>query len=1032
MNYPFTFWLSALNTWSIAQRLPIEHWCVRYSGQSPWRQDADWKDWTEPTARFRELETEAHVPWPNAVLLANVRGETLLKVNGGAAYGFNPYHRQYSPKVIAGTNVQLGLEQVPMGLMGSESDHPGIVSFEWALVDPVARACYWDLAVLLEWGEDPAVPSDMKRWLKDALREAFQDLYGRSPDERAIRGWLESEDRSVAAEPLARILDGGTIQGVGHHSADAHFAAALENLQRALRRIYLTLASKKESGLSAVQVLGHAHIDWAWLWPVAETRRKVVRTAATQIALLEQYPEWRFGMSSPAMWQVLEGEPELWARWKRWVSCGRIEPLGAMWLEADCQMVDSEPFLRHLIMGLRYFQDKVQKRPSIAFLPDTFGFPAALPTIFSAAKIQLFLTTKINANDTNPFPYKQFQWMGPDGSVVPAMIFGSSPEDYNGLLTLEDLRAAHDNFVEAGGSKAVLYTFGHGDGGGGPDEGMLERLARYRQLPMVPSLTQVDFSALSEHAEGDRGWPPYRGELYLEFHRAIYTAQSAVKSSNRAQAADLVSAEVWATLADAPTNLQEAWTLHLQNHFHDILPGSSIKAVYEDFARDAQVIRAGVEGVQDASWEKLLAHGDRPALLVGHRGRFPRKTHSITVSRLRPFEIYWEDQWHRARVAGPDGYEVDVPTMAAWSLGVFPLRDLEPISQAEIASRLRQGLYSFQMERMEVVVGPEGVRSLRHEGRELLQEPAGISAFFQHPAEHDAWELVNPSDRRTVAARHDPVVVDYEDAHRAVLTLVHHFGHSTVVEQITLTDQEQLVTVRVRAELRDRHVVIAYNVPTSLRAQTVTRETLWGTDSLPSVPGSREDAARYEWCAHRWVDLSEAHHGLALFNDGRYGHHVDGSTLGVTLATSPLYPDPTADQSPSEVRLALVPHRRHWTEAHIMAKAHAFSEPPVVEECLMSGDQALWFTPLSGIPENIALLTLKRAEDGSGDWIYHFAEQWGDTVKWMAQWPRPVGRVAIADLVDETPGIWLPSSDWTTALELGPYQLLVVRVSLKT
>ena len=435
MNYPFTFWLSALNTWSIAQRLPIEHWCVRYSGQSPWRQDADWKDWTEPTARFRELETEAHVPWPNAVLLANVRGETLLKVNGGAAYGFNPYHRQYSPKVIAGTNVQLGLEQVPMGLMGSESDHPGIVSFEWALVDPVARACYWDLAVLLEWGEDPAVPSDMKRWLKDALREAFQDLYGRSPDERAIRGWLESEDRSVAAEPLARILDGGTIQGVGHHSADAHFAAALENLQRALRRIYLTLASKKESGLSAVQVLGHAHIDWAWLWPVAETRRKVVRTAATQIALLEQYPEWRFGMSSPAMWQVLEGEPELWARWKRWVSCGRIEPLGAMWLEADCQMVDSEPFLRHLIMGLRYFQDKVQKRPSIAFLPDTFGFPAALPTIFSAAKIQLFLTTKINANDTNPFPYKQFQWMGPDGSVVPAMIFGSSPEDYNGLRT---------------------------------------------------------------------------------------------------------------------------------------------------------------------------------------------------------------------------------------------------------------------------------------------------------------------------------------------------------------------------------------------------------------------------------------------------------------------------------------------------------------------------------------------------------------------------------------------------------------------
>lgn len=1020
----YDYWLSMLKIWTTARQVPIPGWSVQYDDQPARANDPDWRRWMHQAATLRRLTVQAEVPWDDAALLFDTQGEALLLVDQEPVYGLNPFHQLYLPKQCRGTMLEITIEQVKTGLMGTDAVDPGISAVSWVALNPAAQTCYWDLAVLLEWVDRPEVETNLKTWLEQALDRALAPLYQLPPDDLALRAYVGRPGRHVEEEGLYRALKTGPVQGL-RALDEVRLHDALSTLQRSLEDIYAELGRRAPKAPGTLLMLGHAHIDWAWLWPVSETRRKVVRTAASQAALLDRFSHWRFGMSSPQMWRVLEAHPRLFERWLAHTQAGRVVPLGAFWLESDNQLISGASMLRQLVYGLRYFQEVAGSRPATAFLPDSFGFAGAMPTLLQAAGVKLFLTTKINWNDTTAFPYKNFRWMGPDGSSVQAMIFGSGPAGYNGSLTIKDLTASWTRFAESGCANRVLYTFGWGDGGGGPDEDMLERLDRYRRLPLLPELANdLPESLIDDPAQ----LPRYRGDLYLEYHRGVFTAQTAVKTGMRRAEALLLAAEAWLALAGHTEPLRDAWHLVLSNQFHDILPGSSIQPVYQDFADDMARIDAITAEARAQAVPKLIPAGSRPALVVGHAAALARPAGPLAVERPGPFALSWDGSWHEAQEIVPGSYAVDLPELPPWSLSAFPLRT----GSAPAAPRPRataSEVVHLAAPGIEVIVGPEGIRQIRVQGRALLAESAGISAFFQHPSRFDAWELVHPDKRGPAALTHEPLVVESATDSYTVVRLVHHAASSTIEERIIWDAARGRLSTRLHLTIADRHLTIQYRLPTTLVADYAHRETLWGVDTVSTVPRGPGDAARFEWAAHRWVDLSEPSVGLSVYNDGRFGHSADGGTLSITLATAPLFPDPTADQHPTPVTLGIHVHQGPLAAAQQLAQAHAFSAPPMVLEGTLPNDVPVMAAPLSGLPPNVALVAFKPAEDGSGDWICHFGEMTGDYARARIEVPRPVRSVMRVDLVDETGREAVERDGTGYRLELSAHQVAVWRIA---
>lgn len=1030
MRKRYQFWLTLLKTWATTQTEPITQWTVQYAGHPPRRHDPDFRRWTEPGVHARTLEADTVIPWDDAILEVGVRGETLLRIDGKPAYGFNPFHTRFAPHLAQGTPIHLALEQVTTGLMGVHVPDPGLGEVRWILLDRAAKACYWDLAVLMEWGDDPDTPPDLTRWLTRALDQALMPLISSAPDADAVRAYAFRDDRSAEEEGLTQALAAGVPVGLAAIDQKSR-GILLAHLESHLRHIFRDLRRLAPDGPGTLLMMGHAHIDLAWLWPMAETSRKVVRTAASQAHLLDMFPDWHFGISSPEMWQVIESEPDLRERWFRLADDRRVDPLGAFWVESDTQLLGATSLLRHLMLGLRYFESRLGRRPLTAFLPDTFGFSGALPTFLKAAGIRLFLTTKINWNDSTTFPYKHFRWVGPDGSSVQAMIFGSSPDGYNGQASIRDLKTAWTNFANGGGDRAVLYAFGHGDGGGGPDESMLERLRRYRELPLMPALHNQSVESLIRPPEELKQLPRWHGDLYLEFHRGVFTTRTHVKAESRQVERQLSATECWALLSGSAADLHEVWTLYLRNHFHDILPGSSIATVYADFERDMVRVRDALRGEQQAVMAR--AFPDEKAtgttLIIGNSASLARPAGIVTLNRRRQVAIFWGRSWHQSRPVDCDCQAVDLPRLDPLSLAAFPLKEVdEPADASAIDVPRTETAFHWSSGPLDVVVGPEGIQSLKHGGRELLDGPAGVAAFFQHPPEFDAWELQPPTQRGNAPLDHDTPIIEWDQQQRAIIRLTHRRGASTISERIILDGHLAQIESEIRMTIRERHLVIQYRVPTTLRTRHVSRETLFGVDTLPTGPAGPSDDARFEWAAHRFIDLAEPHQGLALLNNGRYGHSVDDGTMGITLSTAPLYPDPMADADPEPVRIALLPHDHHWTDDAIMERAAAFSDPPMVAERQTGLAQERILTPLTDLPPNVALLAVKPAEDGSGDWIYHLGEVWGDTCTATVTWPHPVAAASLVDLVSERPlSPLIVENQVTTSVVINPHQLVLLR-----
>ncbi len=672
------------------------------------------------------------------------------------------------------------------------------------------------------------------------------------------------------------------------------------------------LLARPSGALLELSAIGHAHLDTAWLWPLEETWRKLVRTTTAQLRLLDEYPEHVFAHSQAQHYAWLEERaPALFERVRAAVAAGRWVPVGGTWIEPDCNLPSGESLARQFLYGQRYFERAFGRRSSEFWNPDVFGYTAQLPQLMREAGIARFLTQKLSWNRFNAPEHHTFTWQGLDGSEV--LTHFPPADTYNAEVTVEELRRSSAAYKDHGRSHHAMLVFGHGDGGGGPTRAMLERLRRVGDLAGLPRTVVRSPAAFFDDLEQDASdLRTIVGELYFEYHRGTYTSQAAIKRGNRRDENALHDAElICAFRGSYPREeLDRLWRLLLLNQFHDILPGSSIAEVNARARRDLAEVEAGAEA------------------LIG-TGTVPINT--------RP--------WPRREVVTAPGGElalVDLPPCGAGEL----------TSGASVsAERLPDGSVMLANEHLRAVVAPDGtVSSLVHDGREALSAPANrLELYDDEPTQWDAWELdpVHLETRRDLEPAAGFELREHPLRCEAV------FRRGFITQTIRLDAASRRLEVHSEVDWVQRHTALKAAFPLAVHATEATYEVAFGAVRRPTHYSSRADLARFEVPGHRWADLSEHGFGVALLTDSKYGYSAFGGTLRVTLLRAPALPD--AEERRHAFAYALLPHAGSWQDGGVVAEAAAFNSPVRWG----SGDPGSWASAAGGL----VLDTIKRAED---------------------------------------------------------------------
>jgi alpha-mannosidase len=749
-----------------------------------------------------------------------------------------------------------------------------------------------------------------------------------------------------------------------------------------------------------VVAVGHAHIDSAWLWPVRETIRKCARTFSNVVALADADPEFKFACSSAQQYAwVKEFYPELFVRIAEKVKAGQFLPVGGMWVEADTNMPGGEAMARQFLTGKKFFLDNFGVETEEVWLPDSFGYSAAMPQIVRASGSKYFLTQKMSWNQTNKMPHHTFWWEGIDGSRV--LTHFPPVDTYNSDLSGRDLALAERQYREKGLATTSLVPFGYGDGGGGPNREMVATAHRLASLEGSPTVVIDSPRAFFDAAAAEYANPPvWSGEMYLELHSGTYTSQARTKRGNRRSEHLLREAELWATTAAVrlgreypQAELEALWHLVLLQQFHDILPGSGIAWVAQDAERNYGAIARRTEAVIDDALTALAGTGDRTLV-------FNAAPHA------------------RLGVPALGAGEATAPTTTV------------SLSRTGSDLELDNGL-------VRVVVDERGhITSLvdTATGRDAIA-PGEVGNRLQlHrdiPNNWDAWDIdVHYRRNVTELDQVDSLKVE-EDGDSATVVVRRSFGSSTVEQRIVLAAGSPSVELVNELDWHERHKLLKLGFAFDVHADRAASETQFGHVFRPTHANTSWEYARFETCAQRWIHVAEPGYGVAVSNDCIYGHDVnrtarsDGgstTTVRLSLVRGPEYPDPTADQGEHISRVTLRP-------AAMIGDAveEGYRTNLPVREVSGAGD----VEPLLTVSDPaIVVEAVKLAEDGSGDVVVRLYESLGGRAAGQLVASFAVASVQFTDLLERPVENTSSHATATGAqLALRPFEIVTVRLA---
>lgn len=769
------------------------------------------------------------------------------------------------------------------------------------------------------------------------------------------------------------------------------------------------LAARNGDGQHRLSAIGHAHIDTAWLWPLAETKRKCYRTFASAVSYMEDYPEYRFACSQAQQWAwIKETQPELYRRMLARVAAGQLIPVGGTWIEPDCNLPSGESLIRQFLYGQRFFEKELGRLCGEFWNPDVFGYSGQLPQIMRGVGLRYFLTQKLSWSQFNKIPHHTFWWEGIDGSRV--LTHFPPADTYNGTCAVEEIRNNVRNYRDHDRSRESYYLFGYGDGGGGPTREMLERLRRVQDLDGLPLVTQRSASEFFQRLERDgRDLPVWVGELYLELHRGTYTTQGRNKRFNRHCEGLLHTVEwLWAVLNRQQypaASLESLWKRVLLNQFHDIIPGSSITEVYQDSTAQYQQVIREATALQDRALVPLAVQPGPRVLVVNPLSQ------------------------PRTEVVDVEGRPAVVSAPALGCAIVEPVTTV----QRPVTVREQPATVTLENAFLRAVFGRDGrLVSLydKEAGRETVPpgEPGNqLVLYDDNPVNWDAWDvdIFHLEKSRPVPPATSVEIVETGPLRATVSFAFALSGRSRLQQRVQLTALSRRLDFRCDADWQEAHQFLKVEFPWAVRAAHATYEIQFGHLHRPTHFNTSWDLARFEVCAQRWADLAEPDYGVALLNDCKYGHATHGHTMRLSLLRSPKSPDPQADMGAHQFTYAVLPHRGTLQQAGVIDEAARLNTPLLVRPTNRPVTEVSWFQVDSPA---VVIDTVKRAED-SDALVLRLYEAHGTRRTVRVTSPLPVQTAAVCDLLErhDQPAAWTAGG---LALDFTPFQIRTLKLTM--
>lgn len=795
----------------------------------------------------------------------------------------------------------------------------------------------------------------------------------------------DSPRRAEILRALERMVDTADPEDISGTADDAR--AALSEV----------LSRPASASAHRVHAIGHAHIDSAWLWPVRETQRKIARTFSNVLSL-QQEADFTFAASSAQQYAWLKRfQPELFSRVRDAVASGRFVPTGGMWVESDTNLPGGEALARQFVHGKRFFIEEFGIEPLDVWLPDSFGYSAALPQIARAAGSRWMLTQKMSWNETNSMPHHTFLWEGIDGT----RIFTHFPpaDTYSAQLTGAELARAERQYAEKGMANTSLMPFGYGDGGGGPNREMIAAATRLHSLEGSPTVALSSPAEFFETAQREYPNPPvWSGEMYLEFHRGTYTSQARTKRGNRRSEHALREAELWATAAALGgaaypyDELDGLWQTVLLQQFHDILPGSSIGWVHREAERRYDEVSASTERIIVQALGKVVGKG----------------TTELVAN------------------AGPYAWEGAV----AMGIAVAARGEGAPASLA----RTRRG-FDLSNEHLTVHIDEAGLLTslvVRATGREAIAPGERGNLLQLHrdtPTQWDAWDI-DEHYRRHVVDLTDAVSVEQiPHPTAAVVCVIRGRGATRITQTLTLAAGARSLEIETTVDWHERQKLLKLSFPLDVHAERASSEIQFGHVQRSTHTNTSWDMARFETVAHRWVHVGESGFGVAIANDSTYGHDITraaraggGTTTNVRLSLlrAPLYPDPESDQGEHTFRVTIRPGAEI---ADAVREGYRLNLPTRT----LAGANAV--APVVEVSSDAVVVeAVKLAEDRSGDVIVRMYEAHGGRASATLSTAFSFDGVIETDLLErELDAAAVTAAADQVELTLRPFQLVTLR-----
>lgn len=727
--------------------------------------------------------------------------------------------------------------------------------------------------------------------------------------------------------------------------------------------------------------IGHTHIDVAWLWTVAQTREKVARSFSTVLKYMDEYPEYKFMSSQPALYQFLkERYPETYEKIKERVKEGRWEPEGGMWVEADCNLTSGESLVRQFLYGKKFFKDEFGIDSRILWLPDVFGYSGALPQIMKKSGIKYFMTTKLAWNQINKVPYDTMMWRGIDGSeifthLITTLGVGQSEADffttYNGMLHPDAILGGWHRYQNKDINNDILIAFGYGDGGGGPTREMLETSKRMEKgIRGIPKVRQEFagnyFEELEERVEGNKSLPVWEGELYFEYHRGTYTSMGRNKRSNRKCEQLLMDAELLEVLTGTSEKeeMDKIWRTVLLNQFHDILPGSSIAEVYEVTKKEYAEIESRLAEMI-AEKLNLLMDGGQDKISVFNTLGFDRNDvvslgdcHAAALTD-ESGKIYPVQETAQGAVA----YITDIPAKGGKTLQLLD-------TVKEEASRIQITENGIETPFYRISIDENGLFTSIYDkecDREVLKagEKGNLLRMYEDkPMHYDCWDIdMYYSEKYWDAEKADKIQWTEEGPVRATLEIQRTISNSVIKQEIHFYADSRRIDFSTWVDWKEHQHLLKVHFPVNIHSDEATFEVQFGNLKRKIHGNTSWDEARFESCGQKWMDISEGHYGVSLLNDCKYGYSAKDSNIALTLIKSGIEPNKTADQEEHVFTYALYPHKEMWSAAGTVQEAYKLNQPAYATKGELKNTGKSF---ISTDKDNIIIETVKPAENGDG------------------------------------------------------------------